>query len=381
MHGLPHRPAWVEVNHAALAGNVYRVIREVSPAMVCAVVKADAYGHGAVEVALTALDAGAAWLAVAFAEEGEQLRAAGIAAPILVLSPSVPEELPTVVRCGLRPTLVAEREIALYCDAVRAHGSGSPLAVHLKVDTGMHRTGVDPSMVVSLAKAVDGAQELRLEGVSTHFATADELDPSTLERQHGVFTKVLSELADAGIEPQLVHCANSAAALRGPQYRHSMVRVGAALLGVPFAEPGVTSLSDEMAPVMSVRARASQLREVPAGEGVSYGLRYRMPQDGRLLTVPIGYADGVPRGRYPGGGAMLRGTWCPIAGVVTMDQLMVDCSAVPGAAVGDVVTLMGGPAEGGASVQEWVRQLGTIGYEVTTRMGSRLRREHVHAPW
>ena len=365
------RWAWAEVDLDAVAHNV-TVLRSVAaPAAVWAVVKADGYGHGAVEVARAALDAGAEGLCVALVQEGVRLREAGIDAPILVLSEQPPAQLPEAVRLGLVSTVYSSTQL----DALVAAGAAGH-RVQLKVDTGMHRVGCPPDQAVALARSIERQPGLVLDGVFTHLAVADEpADPNTA-RQLARFDTVLAELRAAGIDPGRRHAANSAGALAHPGARYDLVRVGIAVYGV---EPGrgVEHLCRELRPAMSLRARVSHVKPVAAGERISYGLRHAFAHDTVVATVPIGYADGVPRRLFETHGEVLvEGRRCPIVGVVTMDQLMVDVGHDAEVRVGDQVTLLGTDGHQRIRPEDWAERLGTIGYEVVCGIAGRVARHH-----
>ncbi len=369
------RPAWVEVDLAAVQANVAYISGLVAPARVCAVVKADGYGHGAVRVALAALAGGATHLGVALAEEGHELRQAGIEAPVLVLSEPPPEAMRLVIEDRLTPTLYTQEGAQALVSAAGRLAPAAPVPVHLKVDTGMHRVGARPHDVVELAKAILQEPWLHLEGLFTHLAVADEPDDPFTPHQLEVFEATREALAAHGIRPDLLHAANSAGALWHPRSRYDMVRPGLALYGLAPSPWVEGSLVGGLRPALSLRAEVSYLKEVPAGEGLSYGLRYRLRQASTVATVPVGYADGVPRRlAETGGQVLIGGKRYPIAGSVTMDQLMVDCG--PGADVrkGDEVVLLGRQGDEEITAWDWANRLGTIAYEVTCGLSPRLPR-------
>ncbi len=379
---LAGRPAWAEVDLAAVRHNVAVLAELAAPATLCAVVKAGGYGHGAVPVARTALDAGASWLAVALAGEGAELRAAGILAPVLVLTEPSAAEAPLAVAHGLIPTVYTEAGIDALAVAVAAAG-GPPLRVHLKVDTGMHRVGVEPGHALARARAVVERPELELAGVWTHCAVADEPDNAFTAEQLTRFDAVLTELRGAGIDPGLVHVANSAAAIGHPAARRDLVRCGIAVYGLA-PSPAMEGMAD-LRPALSLRGRITTVRVVPAGEAASYGLRRRFAHDTVVATVPLGYADGVPRRLFDVGATVLvGGRRRPLAGVVTMDQLLVDCGApgAAGAAVapGDEVVLIGRQGDDEVTAAEWAGLLGTISYEVVCGIGPRVPRVYRGEP-
>jgi alanine racemase len=370
------RPAWVEVDLAAVTANVAHICEVVAPSAVCAVVKADGYGHGAVPVARAAIAGGAVRLAVALAEEGHELRQAGVEVPVIVLSEPAPEAMQLVVEDNLTPTIYTERGLAALLDAVALQGRATAVPVHLKVDTGMHRVGASPAHVLELARAVAANPALSLEGLYTHLAVADDLADPYTEEQLASFDGVIGALAAGGTLPGLLHAANSAGALVHPASRYQMVRPGIAIYGLaPSSSMRGHPAVQPLIPALSFKAEVSYSKEVAAGEGLSYGLHYRLSVSSVIATVPVGYGDGAPRRLSQVGGEVLIGgrRW-PIAGSVTMDQILVDCG--PGAEVkaGDEVVLIGRQGDEEVTAWEWAERLGTIAYEVTCALSPRLPR-------
>jgi alanine racemase len=371
------RWAWADVDLDAVAHNVAHLRSVVAPAAVWAVVKANGYGHGAVEVARTAMDAGAQGLCVALVEEGAQLRVAGIDAPILVLSEQPLEAADDVVRFRLMATVYTVEFVDALAAAARGRGvDGVP--VHLKIDTGMQRVGVAVEGAPAVVAAIDAhAPVLRLVGVFTHLALADEPDDPFTDAQLAAFDEIVEALSlPPGV---LVHSANSAGALAHPGARRSFVRAGIAIYGI---SPGhaVDALCDALRPALSLTARVSYVKRVAAGSRISYGLRHTFERDTTVATVPIGYADGVPRRLFATGGEVLiGGRRRPVVGVITMDQLMVDCGDDT-VGIGDEVVLIGsqdGP-DGPRTIraEDWADRLGTIGYEIVCGIGGRVPRRH-----
>ena len=366
------RPAWAEVDLDAVRHNTAALVDVAAPATVCAVVKADGYGHGAVPVARAALEGGATSLAVAVVDEGEELRQAGVHAPILLLAEPPAEAMPDAVRHRLTPTLYTRHGLEA---AARAVPSGSPpVGVHLKVDTGMHRVGARPEAVVELARAVVDARGLRLEGLWTHLAVAE--DPSQepyTAAQLQRFEEVRDRLAAAGVRPEVLHAANSAGAIAHPSARYDMVRCGISLYGYSPG-PALAGRVD-LRPALALKARVSLVKELAAGERMSYGLRYEARERCVVATVPLGYADGVPRRLSAvGGEVLIGGRRRPIAGTVTMDQLLADCGPDPDVAAGDEVVLIGQQGAQGISADDWAELLGTISYEIVCGVGPRVPR-------
>lgn len=358
------RPVWADVDLGAIRHNV-SVITELVATPLMAVVKADAYGHGAVEVSRAALEGGAERLGVAFLEEAEELRQAGLACPIHLLSEPAPEEAATVVALGVVAAAYTER----WIDALAAAGRDTD--VHLKVDTGMHRVGARPEDAVSLARRILGARGLRLGGVWTHLAVSEEIGHPATRRQLELFDEVLGEFARAGIDPGIVHIANSGGALGVPEARRDLVRVGIAMYGVLPApcfqpDPGLRA-------AMSLRARVSFVKRLAAGERLSYGLTYELPEQGWVATVPIGYADGYARGLSNRAEVLLRGRRrVQVAGTVTMDQILLDCGQLEVSA-GDEVVLFGEEI----TAADLAAHLGTIPYEVLCMVGRRVPRVYI----
>ncbi len=375
------RWAWVDVDLDAIRHNVALLRATVAPSDVWVVVKANGYGHGALEVARAALDAGAGGLCVALVHEGVELRRGGIDAPILVLSEQPPDAASVIVANDLTPTVYTDGFIDALAAAALAAGR-SDRTVHVKVDTGMQRVGAQPEAVTALVERIgEHSPMLRLGGVFTHLAVADEPGDEFTALQLGRFDEVLTTL---GLDGDVaVHAANSAGALAHPAARRSFVRAGIAVYGISPGH-GVDELCHDVRPALSLRARVSFVKTVRAGSRISYGLRHTFDRDTTVATVPIGYADGVPRRlSSTGGDVLIAGRRRPIVGVVTMDQLMVDCgpgAGVDGApvAVGDEVVLIG-EQDGPEGVQriraeDWADRLGTIGYEIVCGIGARVPR-------
>jgi len=373
------RPVVAAIDLGALAANVALLRNLVAPARLCVVVKADGYGHGAVLVARTAERAGADYFAVALVEEGVELREAGISSPILVLSEPPADAFPVAVMQDL--TLTCYTPDGLDRAERAAADAGRRVAVHLKVDSGMHRVGADPGDVPALAMRVAASPHLLLEGLFTHLAVADEPGDPFTAAQLDCLAAVRGALVEMGISPPLVHAANSAAAIGHPDARLDLVRCGIACYGhLPSAALGPALAAGVPAgsglrPVLSLSSSVHLVRRLPAGERTSYGRRYALAGDGYLATVPIGYADGVPRSLGEAGGEVLiGGRRRRIAGTVTMDQLMVDCGPEPDVAPGDEVVLIGRQGSAEVTAEEWAGLTGTVAYEILTRIGPRVPR-------
>jgi alanine racemase len=375
------RWAWAEIDLAALGHNVEVLRRTVAPSAVWAVVKADGYGHGAVCAARTALLSGASRLCVALVDEGIELREAGVEVPILLLAEQPPARLADVVRYRLTPTVYSPAGVDGYADA--ANDVPDRSALHVNVDTGMQRVGVSVERAPDLVRYIDRhPARLHLGGIYTHLACADEPTSSASGEQLGRFDAVLDRITAEGTLPPLVHVANSAAALALPAARRSLIRAGIAVYGISPG-PGVDHLIGDLRPVMALKARVSHAKRVVAGSAISYGWRHRFEADTTVATLPLGYADGVPRRLgtlpdRPGADVLLGGRRCPIVGVVTMDQLMIDVGDHD-AAIGDEAVLIGEQGGERIRVEHWADRLGTIGYEIVCGISKRIPRVELGA--
>ena len=368
------RWGWAEVHTGLIQHNVAIIAERVAPAQVWAVVKANAYGHGAIPVAQAALQAGAQGLCVAIVDEGVALRRAGATCPILILSEQPPEMNDFIVGYELTPTVSTTRGAATL--AAAASAADKTVSVHIKIDTGMHRMGVAPAEALQLAKFVSSFESLTIEGVYTHFAVADEPHHPSNQKQLELFNSCLSAFETAGITPSIIHAANSAAALAMPDSRFTMVRLGIAMYGL-LPGPGVAELCHGLIPAMSVKARITAVRWVEEGEAVSYGLRTPLQKSSLIATVPLGYADGVPRTLSTTDVRVLvNGIPRRIAGTITMDQLMIDCEQDSAVTVGDEVVLIGKQGDARVTADDWAAALGTIGYEIVCGIGPRVFRRY-----
>ncbi|HPR88323.1 MAG TPA: alanine racemase [bacterium] len=365
------RPTRVEIDLEAIAFNLQGIRQRVSPAGIMAVVKADAYGHGALQVSRTALQEGASHLAVAVVNEALALRKAGIEAPILVFGGFSPEDAPLFLDWELDATLFDLQGVALLGHAARA--AGRPARVHIKVDTGMGRLGVPWPQAAALGETICQTEGLELTGLYTHFATADALDKSFANLQLIRFKHVIAELEAKGIRIPLKHCANSAAILDMPESYLDMVRPGIMMYGhYPSAE---TTESIEIHPAMSFKTAVTQVKSIARGESVSYGRTFIADKPVTIATLPVGYADGYNRLLSNRGEVLIRGRRCPVAGRVCMDLIMAAAAEVQ---TGDEVVLFGRQGEAEISVAEICALLGTIPYEVTCWISKRVPRVYMH---
>ena len=363
------RPTWADISLAAIAHNVELLADLVRPSKLCAVVKADAYGHGMIPVARTAVEAGASMLAVALVDEGRQLRKVGIESPILLLSEPRPNEFAEVVELRLIPTVYQGEGLAAA--AAAASAAQELLPVHLKLDTGMARVGAPPAEVMMMADSIAERDALELAGVWTHCAVADEPDNPFTAYQIEQFNHLLSRLKLAGHHDYCRHLANSAVAMAHPAGRFDMVRCGIAIYGIPPSPAMAGCLP--LQPAMTLRTEVAMVKTIAAGTPVSYGHHYTAPADTQLATIPIGYADGWTRRLgVSGGEVLIGGRRRPIAGVVTMDQTMVDCGLDHPVSPGDEVVLLGRQGEDEITATDIAERLDTVAYEVVCQLGRRV---------
>lgn len=368
------RPTWVEINLEALAGNVRLAQQIVGPDVaICAVLKADGYGHGAGSVARTALNNGARMLAVACLAEAVTLRRAAIDAPILVLGYTPAWQARDTLRRDVTAT-VYDLDVARALSQAAAD-LNRPARVHIKVDTGMARLGLPPDEVVPFVQELMTLPGLLVEGIFTHFSVADSAEPQheahTLA-QLAAFRGVLAALEAVGVAIPLVHAANSAAMLNWPDSRFNMVRLGIALYGL--APSPATPLPAGFRPVLSWKTQVAQVKSLPPGAPVSYGNTYVTARETRVAVAPVGYADGFRRGPAHWGHVLVRGQRAPIIGRVTMDQTMLDVTDIPGVRQGDEVVLIGRQGAAEITVEQVAERLGTINYEVVAEILARVPR-------
>jgi alanine racemase len=381
---MPIRPTEAVVDLAAIAHN-YRVAVEAGGRPAIGVVKADAYGHGALAVARALLRAGAPVLAVALVEEGLELREAGIAAPVLVLGGAYEGAYDLVVRHRLMPLVFSAEHVVRLAAAARAQGTRA--SAHVELDTGMGRTGVAPGELPAFVAALRGAPEVALDGACTHFANADLEGREVTERQVARFDEMTRALEQVGLRIRLRHLANSAGALEFPGVRQDLTRPGIMLYGYfPFRPEVPVSAATRAAgarlrPALTFRTAVMHVKTVDAGTPISYGGRWMARRESRIATLPVGYADGYARrlsGRPDMGRAevLVRGRRAPVAGTVCMDLTMVDVTDVPGAAPGDEVVLVG--EQGGAAIgaDELAERAGTISYEILCGISRRVPRRY-----
>ena len=422
------RGAWAEVDLSAIRSNVSLLASIVKPSILCAVVKANAYGHGAQEVAVAALDGGAQWLAVAFGEEALEVREAVTDAPILLLQePSVgtdSHDIRDLLELGIVPTVYSAEGIERIGKV--AQSMGRKVDVHLKVDTGMHRVGADIKKLDSVMELLSRFPFLRVTGLWSHLAVADgdcSEDIEFTDRQLEALKSVSGEVGYSEESPVMLHLANSAGAIAHPSTRLDMVRCGISIYGEIPSEMVAAKLAEQvrsaeqtrsaeqvgshsagyqlplppnkLIPALSLKARVSYVRELEKGERLSYGRHYKLDRRSIVATVPLGYADGLARGLFkPGlnfnedtngdvnedtnGYVLLRGEKRPIAGTVTMDQVLIDCGDDASVSVGDEVVVIGEQVDVQVTASDLARKLGTISYEVFCGISSRIPRVYLN---
>lgn len=366
--------AWVEIDLDALSNNV-RQIKQLLSAQtsLMAVVKADAYGHGAVTIAKAALQAGASWLGVATVPEGIELRQTGIQEPVLVLGAvNSAEEVSEIARWRLQPTLVTPKQALVFSDTLSYLAPAVPLPVHLKLDTGMTRLGIPWEKAVEFTQFVNRLPHLRIASIYSHLATADSLDQTILRRQQQRFEEAISKLQQAKQLPECLHLANSAATLTDSALHFHLVRTGLALYGL-YPAPHLCNRVC-LRPVMQVKARITHIKDIPAGTGVSYGHQFVATRPMRIAVVGIGYADGVPRALSNRISVLARGQRLRQIGAITMDQLMLDLTTLPELQEGDTVTLLGQSGQFSVTADDWAALTGTISWEILCGFKHRLPR-------
>ncbi len=366
--------AWVEIDLAALSYNVRQIVKLLSTrTQLMAVVKADAYGHGAVTVAQTALESGASWLGVATVPEGIELREAGIQAPILILGATyTQEQIHAIAQWKLQPTLISPKQALVFSNYLEAINYHSHLPVHIKFDTGMSRLGPSWVEAAEFVQMVHLLPNLQIVSIYSHLATAENPDQTVMKQQQQRFEDAIAQMKAMGIEPPCLHLANSAATLTEKALHYDIVRVGLALYGLYPAAHLISCIN--LKPVLQVKARVTQVKNITPGTGVSYGHQYVAQRELRLAVVGIGYADGVPRHLSQKMQVLIRGKRVPQIGAITMDQMMIDVSTLPDIQEGEVVTLIGQQGDEHIWAEDWANHLNTISWEILCGFKHRLPR-------
>jgi alanine racemase len=364
------RPTWAEIDLSAFERNVASMASRLpAGSRLVAVLKANAYGHGAVELARRCSTEHVAMIATALLEESLELRRAGITLPLLVLGPLSESQLVTALEHGITPGVPGPEELELVCRLARDRD----ITIHLKLDSGMGRMGVVESELPRVVALLHAAPRVHVAGIYTHFASSgDPHDPLT-DQQRAQFARMLAILRAGGVDAPLHHSANSAATMRGIIEPGDLVRVGIALFGAEALDEGVSRLE----PVMRWRSAILRLKELPTGHAVGYGATFHTTRPSRIATIPLGYADGYGRLLSNRGTVLVRGRRVPVVGRVSMDLVTLDVTDVPGVTLGDEVTLLGVQGADEITVEELAAKLGTISYEVLCNVSARVPRVYL----
>lgn len=370
------RGAWAEIDLDAIAHNmkeIRRLVRE--DALVTAVIKADGYGHGAKKIAQTLLDNGADRFAVAVLDEGIELRQAGFEVPVLILGFTDPERAEEVVKYNLDQTVYSwELAEALSKEAARQNKKAK---IHIKVDTGMGRIGLQPNNEsVNLIKKISELPNVILEGIFTHFAVADTADKRYTEEQYEKFNWIISELQKQNVEFNVRHCGNSATIIDLPDMHMDMVRAGIILYGLAPSNEVLLKKID-LRQVMSLKVRITHVKEIEAGQSVSYGRKFIASKKSKIASLPIGYADGYTRMLSGKAEALVKGKRVPVVGRICMDQCMIDITGIEDVKVGDEVVLFGRQGKDMIHIDELAEKLGTINYEIVCMISKRVPRVYI----
>lgn len=371
------RPVWAEINLDNLAHNI-REVRRVTrkDALVTAVIKADGYGHGAVEIGQTLLDNGADRFAVATMTEAIQLRRVFKSTPILVLGFTPDAFAAEVIENNLIQTVYSEEQASVFSKA--AEKQSRTVKLHIKLDTGMRRIGMEPTRETAEAIVrMAGLPNVELEGIFTHFAVADEVDKSFTMRQVEKFNFVCGLIEEMGVDIPIRHVSNSAAIIDMPDLNYNMVRAGIMLYGL-YPSPDVDHGAVALKEVMSLKAQVSHVKTIDAGEGVSYGLKYKADGQKKIASIPLGYADGFTRMYSFKAHALAGGVKVPVVGRICMDQCMIDVTGLD-IQREDVVTLFGMDGENIISIDAVADAIGTINYEIVCMISKRVPRAYMKA--
>jgi alanine racemase len=377
-----HRATFAEINLKAFKHNLQNLKTITGPAIgIMAVIKADAYGHGAIPCAKAAVDSGVDYLGAGIIEEGIELRKNGITKPILILGSIFPDEAADLVRHDLA-TILCTPNLAQAL-AKEAEKQGKIVNVHIKVDTGMNRLGVLPENLLSLIKTISTLPNLKLEALSTHFSSADDEDTSITTQQIELFQKTLSELQNAGVTmPPFTHMANTSALFRFPESRSKIVRPGLILYGA-LPSPVLNSVVQEVCqkenlqkfqPVMQWKSKIILLKSVQKGQPLSYSRKHITQKDSLIATLPIGYADGLHRSLSNNMDVLIKGKRAPQVGTICMDMILIDVTEIPDVQMGDEVVIFGKQGEEEIAVEELAKKSNTIPYEILCNVGKRVPR-------
>lgn len=377
------RPNWAEVSLPALRHNFRTLQKHVGPDVaICAVVKCDAYGHGAQECALALQQEGAKWFGVTSTDEGVILRDAGVAERVLVMCGVNRGEEEDALRLSLTPAVFRLQDVEALAQAAARQRPTSRIAIHLKIDTGMARLGLPLADLESFAEGIQRLPQIELEGVFSHLASSEVLDDEATQRQIERFTAALRTLAAYDLRPRLRHLANTSAAIERPDTWHNFVRPGLALYGYeqpPCYRDGspAMALPLPLRPVLAWKTHVVAVRDVPAGQALGYNGAYKTTAPARIATVSVGYGDGLSRRLFGNGEVLLRGQRAPIRGRISMDLTLVDVTHIAGAAIGDEVTLIGRSGAQEITACDLARWEGTVVYETLCNLTKRVPRRYV----
>lgn len=373
------RPVWAEISLKAILHNLRVIRRHIGGRrMILAVVKSNAYGLGAVPVSKALQKAGTEWFGVTCANEGIELREAGIRKRILVLTGFWPGEEKRLIENNLTPTITRVDDLRhLERGARSSRKKSSRVRFHLKINTGMNRLGILPSEIEAFASALAVCPHIQLEGTFTHFASAEDFKAQQTNDQEQLFRDCLSRLRALGVSPGIIHMANSGAICARPSTWEDMVRPGAILYGYHQSFDPPEKKKEIMAmiplePCLSLRARIISLREIPSGQAVGYGARFVTDRPSRIAVINAGYADGIVRQRTNRGCALLHGRRVPLVGTISMDLTMLDVTDVPGAALGDVITIYGKDGNAAIEVSDVAPEIGTVTSDLLCSLGRRV---------
>jgi alanine racemase len=385
------RPVWADISLAALTYNLHAIRdfvnpkseKRATPRKVLCIVKGNGYGHGGPQVAKALEKAGADWFGVTGATEGQQIRAAGVRKPILALTSFWPGEEAQLLANDISPAVIrCEQLPALDSAASRKKSAKHSVGFHLKIDTGMNRLGIAPTDIECFARQYEKSSRLKLEGVFTHFASSEVFDgpvASQNRRQEESFHKCVQRLCALGIDPGIIHLANSAAIASRPETWADMVRPGAILYGYhpgydPIERRAEAEKQLPLRPVMSLRARIINIRNVPCGDGVGYGSKFLPARASKIAVLAAGYGDGIHRSLGDQGNVLVRGVLAPIVGIVSMDVTMIDVTDVPNVALGDVATIYGTDGEDVLPANLVARGIGTVTSDLLCAVSARVPR-------
>ncbi len=369
-----YRPTWAEIDLGAVAHNVGELRKRVGKDVrILGAVKADGYGHGAIPVSQAILRAGADYLGVSGLDEALELRAAGLEAPILIFGSNLPQETEEIVRGNLTATVYTETFASSLARFVRKQGR--KVKVHIKIDTGMGRVGVYFEEAVDFVRKMAGKEGLQIEGIYTHFPSADEADKTFSLTQIERFRQIIVRLGEEGINIPLKHMANSAAILNFPESYFDLVRPGLILYGL---YPSLEMKRElDLRPALSLKTKIVYLKKTSSGRTISYGRTYVTGKETIIATIPVGYGDGYSRFLSNKGEVLVKGKRAPVRGRICMDQTMVEVGHIPGVEVGDEVVLIGRQGEESITVEEIAERIGTVPHEIVSRLGKRVPRVYV----